>query len=232
LTEVTERIVGEKKPVDGLLIVSDSKQVDLIVVGARGASSLERLVLGSVSRSVVHGTSLPILVVRKSSKPTTDSAMQVLLACDRSEKSRAAAKLMQNLSWPVGTTGRVMTVNESLFANQVPDWLEQQARETDTEAMAKAWVEEHDAELEGLGEEMSELCTELPSIFRQRPPIVTEGHPAKQILQIIDQEQTDLVVVGARGLGPVKRLLLGSTSEHLLSHAPCSILIVRNQATP
>jgi len=37
----------------------------------------------------------------------------------------------------------------------------------------------------------------------------------------------DLVVVGARGLGPLKRVLLGSVSENVLAHATCPVLIVR-----
>ena len=37
----------------------------------------------------------------------------------------------------------------------------------------------------------------------------------------------DLVVLGARGLGGIRRLLLGSVSEAVLTHATCSVLIVR-----
>jgi nucleotide-binding universal stress UspA family protein len=38
----------------------------------------------------------------------------------------------------------------------------------------------------------------------------------------------DLVVVGSRGLGAVRRLLLGSVSEKVLQHAPCSVMIVKD----
>jgi len=90
----------------------------------------------------------------------------------------------------------------------------------------------HDAALDELNKRMTTYCAELPAMFRDRAPILAEGHPAKQILHVIDEEAADLVVVGARGLGAIQRLLVGSTSEHLLAHAPCSVLIVRRPEQP
>ena len=47
------------------------------------------------------------------------------------------------------------------------------------------------------------------------------------IVRDIERSQTDLVVLGARGRGGIRRLLLGSVSEAVLTHASCSVLIVR-----
>jgi nucleotide-binding universal stress UspA family protein len=47
----------------------------------------------------------------------------------------------------------------------------------------------------------------------------------------VEHSGTDLVVLGARGLGGVRRLLLGSVSEAVLTHAACSVLIVRRRAS-
>jgi nucleotide-binding universal stress UspA family protein len=56
---------------------------------------------------------------------------------------------------------------------------------------------------------------------------VEEGRPAEQIVTTASELEIDLLVLGSRRLGTVKRLLLGSTSEQVLTSAPCSVLIVR-----
>ncbi|HLZ36039.1 MAG TPA: universal stress protein [Nitrospira sp.] len=52
------------------------------------------------------------------------------------------------------------------------------------------------------------------------------GSPAEVIVTAAEQEQTDLIVMGARGVGPVKERLLGSVSHRILTLAPCAKLIV------
>jgi len=47
------------------------------------------------------------------------------------------------------------------------------------------------------------------------------------ILECVNEEKVDLVVVGTRGMGGFKKMLLGSVSSGLASHAPCSVVVVR-----
>ena len=47
------------------------------------------------------------------------------------------------------------------------------------------------------------------------------------IVEFAEKEKVDLIVMGTRGLGGFKKLLLGSVSNGVVSHAPCSVLIVR-----
>ena len=55
------------------------------------------------------------------------------------------------------------------------------------------------------------------------------GHPAEQILHLASQTQADLVVVGHRGRSTIRQWLFGSTSRRVVAHAPCSVLVVRQQ---
>jgi nucleotide-binding universal stress UspA family protein len=59
--------------------------------------------------------------------------------------------------------------------------------------------------------------------------VYIEGHgnPADVIVQEAEESKADLVVVGARGLGAVKRIALGSVSTNVVHHAPCDVLVVR-----
>lgn len=53
------------------------------------------------------------------------------------------------------------------------------------------------------------------------------GRPTVEILDFIRTKGVDLVVMGSRGLSPIKELLLGSVSSQLLHHAPCAVTVVR-----
>lgn len=53
------------------------------------------------------------------------------------------------------------------------------------------------------------------------------GHPAAEIIAQAKKDKSDLIVMGSRGLSPMKGLLLGSVSEKVLRHAPCAVTVVR-----
>ncbi|KAG7566156.1 UspA [Arabidopsis suecica] len=56
---------------------------------------------------------------------------------------------------------------------------------------------------------------------------ILEGDPKEMICQAVEQTHVDLLVVGSRGLGMIKRAFLGSVSDYCAQHAKCPILIVR-----
>ena len=53
------------------------------------------------------------------------------------------------------------------------------------------------------------------------------GYPADVIVQLADEEKFDLIIMGSRGLGGLKSLVLGSVSDRVVHHAHCPVLIVR-----
>jgi nucleotide-binding universal stress UspA family protein len=61
-------------------------------------------------------------------------------------------------------------------------------------------------------------------------PILREGHPADVL--VAEARGADLLVVGSRGLGGFKGLLLGSVSQQCAHHAPCPVAIVPNGSRP
>jgi nucleotide-binding universal stress UspA family protein len=58
------------------------------------------------------------------------------------------------------------------------------------------------------------------------------GSPAKIILSMAEEQKADLIVIGARGLGPIKERLFGSVSHRILTLAPCATLIVNGPVKP
>jgi len=53
------------------------------------------------------------------------------------------------------------------------------------------------------------------------------GKPADEILNVAKREKADLIVTGAKGLGAIGRVLLGSVSTRVVQHAHCGVLVVR-----
>lgn len=54
-----------------------------------------------------------------------------------------------------------------------------------------------------------------------------EGNPADAIIDLAETEDADLIVIGSRGLGAIERFVLGSTSERIVRHASCPVLVMR-----
>jgi nucleotide-binding universal stress UspA family protein len=54
-----------------------------------------------------------------------------------------------------------------------------------------------------------------------------EGDPADAILDVAEEENADLIVVGNKGMTGAKRFLLGSVPNKISHHAPCSVMIIR-----
>jgi nucleotide-binding universal stress UspA family protein len=72
----------------------------------------------------------------------------------------------------------------------------------------------------------------LDGLVAERPGVkatgrVELGRPSETLCELAGQLGADLVIVGARGHGGGRRLLLGSTSDRVVHHAPCPVLVVR-----
>lgn len=56
---------------------------------------------------------------------------------------------------------------------------------------------------------------------------IIEGDTASSIIDVATTQNSDVIIMGSRGLGRLAGLVLGSTSQKVVSHAPCPVLIVR-----
>lgn len=61
---------------------------------------------------------------------------------------------------------------------------------------------------------------------------VREGAPAREILEVARAREVDLIVVGSRGLGGFRGMLLGSVSRQIAAHAPCPVAVIPEAGEP
>jgi nucleotide-binding universal stress UspA family protein len=80
--------------------------------------------------------------------------------------------------------------------------------------------EDVDATLEAAAQVARDAGVEVAVFARQ-------GDPADAILDVAEEREADLVIVGNKGMTGAKRFLLGSVPNKVSHHAPCSVLIIR-----
>jgi nucleotide-binding universal stress UspA family protein len=187
-------------------------RADLILIGSRGLSDIKGFLLGSVSRQVVSMAPCSVMVV----KERCSVLRRVTLAVDDSKPSRAAAQFLRSQILPPSAMVTILSSMESPVTDLAARYLSS-------------------SQLAELTEPVRVRTLNLVNSFRDA--FIKEGlsattavhmdHVIDTIVKHVEAEDADLLVVGSRRLTKTERRYLGSVSESLLRHAPCSVLIVR-----
>lgn len=137
---------------------------------------------------------------------------RVLLAVDGSDHSMRAAKV-------AAETARCMKSAELRIVavyDPIPSYLGEPNLQIAIDARLNEAQAIMNKAVELVGNSKIDVHTEL-----------IEGNPAEAIIDVAKTRKSDIIVLGSRGLGRLAGLLLGSTSQKVVSHAPCPVLIVR-----
>jgi len=187
-------------------------KADLILMGSRGLSDIQGFLLGSVSRQVAATAPCPLLVVKQ---PLT-TLLRVAIAVDDSKPSRAAARFLRSRILPESSMVTILTSVES----PVTDFAARYLSESQLADLKGPVMERATRLVNGLREE---FIKDGFSVVTQ----VQMDHVIDTIVKHVEASHDQLLVIGSRELTKSERLYLGSVSESLLRHAPCSVLIVR-----
>jgi nucleotide-binding universal stress UspA family protein len=145
--------------------------------------------------------------------------MKILVSTDGSDFSRAAVeKCCQVIAAPARTAIKVVAVYEVVEPIDIsisPEF----SRELETAAREKA--EGHAAEA------AARVRAHYPEI--ELATQVSSGPPDKVLIETAREWKADLIVIGSHGRGFWQRMLLGSITDSLVHHAPCSVLVVRRE---
>jgi len=136
----------------------------------------------------------------------------ILLGVDGSEHALHAAKIAGNLARSMKT--EILRIVVAF--DPVPSYLGEPNLQTAISARMKEADKILQKALETVGEIPGQVETEI-----------LEGSPAEAIMDVANTREVDLIVMGSRGFGRLKGLLIGSQSQKVVQHAPCPVLIVR-----
>ncbi|MBE3597923.1 MAG: universal stress protein [Limnochordaceae bacterium] len=145
--------------------------------------------------------------------------LRVLVAVDGSEGARKAvdvtARLLEEVARPDVILLHVLPGQRGLeYLSSSPElWERIQDLSAEEEEEGRQLLQRYKERLSGL--------PSAPELLLRR------GDPAETILATAQERKVDLIVMGARGLGPVAQLILGSVSHKVLHLASCPVLIAR-----
>ncbi len=144
--------------------------------------------------------------------------MKVLLATDGSKHAEAAARLLAKLPHDERLELTVIAVTPSVEIHgsvEVVDWMRRNSQ----------------AE----GDRALENCRRVERYFTGADAavhnLVVEGHAGQEIIDHAESLDADLIVVGSVGANLISRVMLGSVSDFVATHARCSVLVVRPDET-
>ena len=148
-----------------------------------------------------------------------EDLMKILLAIDDSQFSKEAVAAVRARPWPPGSTVRVL----SAVQNVVPP-------------AAKLWYDAGgslDQVRRQIGERAEDLTSMVADSLRTSgltaEPAVRQGDPRSVIVDEAEDWSADLIIVGSRGQTGITRWLLGSVAQSVVTHAPCSVEVVRQK---
>ena len=193
-------------------------EADLIVMGARGVKGIKLLVLGSVTRSVLHNSPKPVFVV-KHTEWETPRKMKILFATDGSASATATAKLIAAMPFYADSEVTILNVQRSSFYD-IPERFAMEIDDRMKETVANRKKEEYVESEKILDGGKSYLRGKYQNI----QTVIKYGDPSSEILSAAEELQTDIIAVGCRGLKGIKGML-GSVSRDIIVHAKSSLLV-------
>jgi nucleotide-binding universal stress UspA family protein len=143
--------------------------------------------------------------------------MKILLAIDGSEPSDLAVEEVSSRLWPAGTTVRVLSAVPTIALPATTLGYET----GDSVERLQEGLTQHAEEVTGRAARLLEtkgLAAET---------VVRYGDPRPVIVDEAEDWDADLIVVGSHGYTGLRRLFLGSVAQSVVSHAPCSVEVVR-----
>jgi len=144
--------------------------------------------------------------------------VRILLATDGSEPSDVAVKVLSDRPWPKGSIVRVLCVSQNI-SPVIPE-----IALVDLEEVAKKL----DRDAEKLVARVAETLRSNDLAVETK---VRRGDPREQIVNDAKEWRADLIVLGSHGLTGFMHWFIGSVAEHVVRHAPCSVLIARSPST-
>jgi nucleotide-binding universal stress UspA family protein len=141
--------------------------------------------------------------------------MKIIYAVDGSVHAEAAAELLKKIPFPANSEVIATTVLE-----EIP--LTARAAEHVAPHVREKIHQERTDDANAL---LATACHQLGDHFASIRKAILSGSPAHELTTFAESEGADVVLIGARGLNVLERFLLGSTSEKVLHHAPCSVLV-------
>jgi nucleotide-binding universal stress UspA family protein len=204
-------VVAEASPT--ALLVDESRQASLVVVGSRGVGGFSGLLTGSVSMQLGAHAMCPLIVARQTTGSDHPTDATIVAGVDGSAQSEAAIGFAFDEAEARGLPLVLLYAWWTLPASNLGP------------------ITLHHYDLEEASVEAERLLAEAVAGWSSKYTDVKverrASHEMNPAAALIDAgAHADLIVVSRRGGGALSRLLLGSVGDAVVRHAPCSVAVV------
>jgi nucleotide-binding universal stress UspA family protein len=191
----------------GLHAEAVARSAALVVLGSSNRSVLGRVLPGGTADRLLSGSPVPVAVAPHGYADRVTARAVIGVGFDASPEAQHAAEWAADLANRSGASLQLLAVHTQLMFGSVVA-----GGAYGTKTVNQVMAERLQSEAEQLSSAVSaEAC-------------VFSGDAGRALVE--HSEQLDLLVLGSRGYGPVKSVLLGSVSSYVLRHAGCPVLVV------
>ncbi|MEU1686417.1 universal stress protein [Micromonospora sp. NPDC005707] len=191
-----------------LVLQERSTEAAMLVLGSRGHGGFAGLLAGSTAISVAAHAHCPVIVVRDG-RPVTSGP--VVVGADGSPSSVEALGFAVERAAQRDVPVRALRVWEPPSEGRVPPGFDAEEANATERAAAEA--------------DLAPWRESFPDV-----PVEVVANPGRPAALLIEESRTaQLVVVGSRGRGGLRGMLLGSVSQQLIHHAQCPVAVVRER---
>jgi nucleotide-binding universal stress UspA family protein len=202
---------GATSPAHGLHLLADELDAEAIVVGRSHTGAVGRAFVGSVTEQTLHGAPRPVFVAPVGYAAGARAIETVGVAFDGSAEAQRAVAFAAGLARGAGAGLRIVETVQALPATYGGFVVDPYSLE-DRRADAQATVDAARSSVEGVPTEGRVLAGDPVHVFAQ------------------PDQAVDLLVLGSRNFGPVKRVLLGSVSSRMVRSCPVPLVVIPRSA--
>ncbi len=211
------RLVPERSAARGLEQLAERERASLIVLGASERAGIGRIVPGSTARRLLSGSTVPVAIAPRGYTDQPEREPVIGVGFDGGPEAEHALDWAATLAGAVGGRLRLVAVNQPVAFGNVG------AGAFPTESVGQALRRQLRDEVEKAVAALAD-GPHLETMFRN-------GDPAAELLGA--SAGLDLLVLGSRGYGPVRSVLLGSVSEATVAGSAAPVVVVpRGQKNP
>jgi nucleotide-binding universal stress UspA family protein len=203
-------------PSRSIVETAEAEEADLVILGTRGLTGVEHLLLGSTAERVVQHASCPVLAVHPSDTERSPEVRSILVPTDFSQDAELATHAALDLlrKQPEETRLTLLHVYHLPFEY------------TAYGTVPTSW--DYYKDVEGSADErIQEIAGPLAEEGLVIETRTEEGYPPEVIVSTAKSIGCDLIAMGTHGRTGLAHLLLGSTAERVVQTAECPVLTVR-----
>ena len=204
------------KPGTQLVEIAEEEAADLIVIGTRGLTTFQHILLGSTAEYVVRRSACPVLTIHPEDVVKEEESKLVVLPTDLSPQTTVATDVFAAIFGDEKKPLILLT-----YADRTPPYLDPFRHDT----LLK--MNQRDVMKEAIEKKMEDEVAHLREAGFEVETAVLDGDPVSVVTKLASEREADLIAMYTHGRSVIVNAILGKTAQRIVQHAPCPVLTVR-----